>query len=108
MPPRAASTAGVRIAGVTTLGGVVAVSGHVSQPKFDGGAARQATSGRELRPRCGPSSSPSGGTPDTGGYRRYAWTRTDHDLREWFAGECAARGLDARRGPRRQPVGLVG
>ncbi|MBM6404406.1 allantoate amidohydrolase [Phycicoccus sp. CSK15P-2] len=30
----------------------------------------------------------------TGGYRRFAWTRTDHDLREWFAGECAARGLD--------------
>ena len=30
----------------------------------------------------------------TGGYERFAWTRTDHDLREWFAGECAARGLD--------------
>ncbi|WP_239111691.1 allantoate amidohydrolase [Phycicoccus sonneratiae] len=30
----------------------------------------------------------------TGGYRRFAWTRTDHDLREWFGGECAARGLD--------------
>src|SRR4051794_17448212 len=29
----------------------------------------------------------------TGGYRRYAWTRTDHTLREWFAGQCAARGL---------------
>ena len=32
--------------------------------------------------------------PDSGGYRRFAWTREDHDLREWFAGECAARGLD--------------
>jgi len=31
---------------------------------------------------------------DTGGYHRFAWSRTDHDLREWFAGECAARGLD--------------
>ena len=31
---------------------------------------------------------------DTGGYRRFAWSRTDHDLREWFAGESAARGLD--------------
>lgn len=31
---------------------------------------------------------------DTGGYRRFAWTRTDHDLREWFAGEAQARGLD--------------
>lgn len=35
-----------------------------------------------------------GREPATGGYRRYAWTRTDHDLREWFVGECAARGLD--------------
>ncbi len=30
----------------------------------------------------------------TGGYRRYAWTPTDHELREWFAGEASARGLD--------------
>ncbi len=37
---------------------------------------------------------PVGRAPATGGYRRYAWTRVDHDLREWFAGECAARGLD--------------
>jgi N-carbamoyl-L-amino-acid hydrolase len=37
---------------------------------------------------------PIGREPSTGGYRRFAWTRTDHDLREWFAGECAARGLD--------------
>ena len=32
--------------------------------------------------------------PATGGYRRFAWTREDADLREWFAGEAAARGLD--------------
>jgi N-carbamoyl-L-amino-acid hydrolase len=32
--------------------------------------------------------------PGTGGHRRYAWTREDADLREWFAGEAAARGLD--------------
>lgn len=37
---------------------------------------------------------PLGLDQDTGGYRRFAWTRTDSDLREWFAGECAARGLD--------------
>ena len=37
---------------------------------------------------------PVGRDPRTGGYRRFAWTREDHDLREWFAGECAARGLD--------------
>ena len=30
----------------------------------------------------------------SGGYRRFAWTREDHTLREWFAGECASRGLD--------------
>ncbi|MFT4164830.1 MAG: allantoate amidohydrolase [Microlunatus sp.] len=30
----------------------------------------------------------------TGGYRRYALTAEDHTLREWFAGEAAARGLD--------------
>jgi N-carbamoyl-L-amino-acid hydrolase len=36
---------------------------------------------------------PVGRDPQTGGYRRFAWTRVDHDLREWFAGECRARGL---------------
>lgn len=34
------------------------------------------------------------GRASSGGYRRYAWTREDHTLREWFAGECARRGLD--------------
>jgi beta-ureidopropionase / N-carbamoyl-L-amino-acid hydrolase len=28
-----------------------------------------------------------------GGYRRFAWTKADAALREWFAAECAARGL---------------
>jgi N-carbamoyl-L-amino-acid hydrolase len=37
---------------------------------------------------------PIGREPSTGGYRRYAWTREDYELRQWFAGECAARGLD--------------
>ncbi|MHB8295009.1 MAG: allantoate amidohydrolase [Acidimicrobiales bacterium] len=32
--------------------------------------------------------------PGSGGYRRYAWTEEDATLREWFAGEAAARGLD--------------
>jgi N-carbamoyl-L-amino-acid hydrolase len=35
-----------------------------------------------------------GRDPGTGGYRRHAWTAEDATLREWFAGECAARGLD--------------
>jgi N-carbamoyl-L-amino-acid hydrolase len=30
----------------------------------------------------------------TGGYRRFAWTSQDAELREWFAGEASARGLD--------------
>lgn len=35
-----------------------------------------------------------GRDPATNGYRRLAWTRADHDLREWFAAAAAARGLD--------------
>jgi beta-ureidopropionase / N-carbamoyl-L-amino-acid hydrolase len=31
--------------------------------------------------------------PATGGYRRFAWTQADLQMREWFAGECASRGL---------------
>ncbi|WP_407667795.1 allantoate amidohydrolase [Nostocoides japonicum] len=37
---------------------------------------------------------PVGRDGRSGGYRRFAWTREDHDLREWFAAECRARGLD--------------
>ncbi|MGB7819853.1 MAG: allantoate amidohydrolase [Ornithinibacter sp.] len=37
---------------------------------------------------------PVGRDGGSGGYHRSAWTRTDHDLREWFSGECARRGLD--------------
>jgi N-carbamoyl-L-amino-acid hydrolase len=37
---------------------------------------------------------PVGRSATTGGYRRFAWTREDHDLRQWFAGECTRRGLD--------------
>jgi beta-ureidopropionase / N-carbamoyl-L-amino-acid hydrolase len=34
------------------------------------------------------------GSASSGGYRRYAWTPVDSALREWFAAEAAARGLD--------------
>jgi N-carbamoyl-L-amino-acid hydrolase len=37
---------------------------------------------------------PIGRNEATGGYRRYAWSPADALLREWFAGEAAARGLD--------------
>jgi beta-ureidopropionase / N-carbamoyl-L-amino-acid hydrolase len=35
-----------------------------------------------------------GRDPATGGYRRFAWTGADLSMREWFSGQCAARGLD--------------
>jgi N-carbamoyl-L-amino-acid hydrolase len=38
--------------------------------------------------------SPIGRDARSGGYRRFAWTPADATLREWFAGEAAARGLD--------------
>ena len=37
---------------------------------------------------------PVGRDGSTGGYRRFAWSAEDAVLREWFAGEAAARGLD--------------
>ena len=37
---------------------------------------------------------PIGRDAGTGGYRRYAWSRQDATMREWFAGEARARGLD--------------
>jgi beta-ureidopropionase / N-carbamoyl-L-amino-acid hydrolase len=37
---------------------------------------------------------PVGRDPGSGGYRRFAWTREDSVLREWFAGAAAARGLE--------------
>ena len=37
---------------------------------------------------------PIGLEASTRGYRRFAWSRVDATLREWFAGEAAARGLD--------------
>ena len=36
---------------------------------------------------------PIGRDSRTGGYRRFAWTREDATLREWFAGEARARGM---------------
>ncbi|MDQ2749131.1 MAG: allantoate amidohydrolase [Actinomycetota bacterium] len=35
-----------------------------------------------------------GRDPATNGYRRFAWTRTDHDLREWFCAAAESRGLE--------------
>lgn len=34
------------------------------------------------------------GRASSGGYRRFAWTKEDHTLREWFVGQCQALGLD--------------
>jgi N-carbamoyl-L-amino-acid hydrolase len=34
------------------------------------------------------------GRSASGGYRRFAWTRADHDLRDWFAATAVEAGLD--------------
>ncbi|MCV2487853.1 allantoate amidohydrolase [Geodermatophilus sp. YIM 151500] len=34
-----------------------------------------------------------GRDPSSGGYRRFAWTSVDGELREWFRGEAARRGM---------------
>ena len=44
--------------------------------------------------RMGADLEPVGRNPDNGGYRRFAWTPADRQLREWFAGEAGSRGLD--------------
>ncbi|WKX74252.1 allantoate amidohydrolase [Streptomyces sp. XD-27] len=36
---------------------------------------------------------PIGRSPESGGYRRYAWTAADADCREWFKAHAEARGL---------------
>ncbi|GAA2220064.1 allantoate amidohydrolase [Streptomyces nogalater] len=36
---------------------------------------------------------PIGRHPDSGGYRRYAWTGADAECRDWFREQAAARGL---------------
>ncbi|MFC0601397.1 allantoate amidohydrolase [Streptomyces palmae] len=36
---------------------------------------------------------PIGRNPDSGGYRRYAWTGADADCRAWFRAQATARGL---------------
>jgi beta-ureidopropionase / N-carbamoyl-L-amino-acid hydrolase len=37
---------------------------------------------------------PVGRSAASGGYRRFAWTAADSELREWFAAEAGRRGLD--------------
>ncbi|WP_405911141.1 MULTISPECIES: allantoate amidohydrolase [unclassified Streptomyces] len=37
---------------------------------------------------------PIGRHPDSGGYRRFAWSGADGDCRDWFRGQAEARGLD--------------
>lgn len=37
---------------------------------------------------------PIGRDGGTNGYHRFAWTREDHTLREWFVAQAEARGLD--------------
>ena len=37
---------------------------------------------------------PVGRDRQTGGYRRFAWSDADHELRDWFADQATRRGLD--------------
>ena len=39
-----------------------------------------------------------GRDPQTGGYRRFVWNDADMELREWFAGEASARGMEVEDG----------
>ncbi|MCU1601924.1 MAG: N-formylglutamate deformylase, partial [Frankiales bacterium] len=34
------------------------------------------------------------GRTGSGGYRRFAWTPQDRELKEWFAGEASGRGAE--------------
>jgi beta-ureidopropionase / N-carbamoyl-L-amino-acid hydrolase len=84
MPP--ARSAGSRLSGIVDVAGRAllaprraAVSHGRVQATFD---------------RLWSDLAPIGRAPATGGYRRYACSPADAQLREWFAGEAAARGLD--------------
>ena len=68
------------------------MSGRVS-PQVSGPAGRLAALRVGFERRWS-DLAPIGRQAAHGGYRRYAWTREDHTLREWFTGECAALGLD--------------
>src|SRR5699024_4219718 len=35
-----------------------------------------------------------GRDPDTGGYRRFAWSQADLQLRKWFTGQAQARRME--------------
>lgn len=71
--PGTAAVHGVGGAGAPALAGAAAAA-----RAFDRMWAELAPVGRDGR---------------TGGYRRFAWTRADAALREWFTGAAAARGL---------------
>ncbi|MFD3378641.1 MULTISPECIES: allantoate amidohydrolase [unclassified Streptomyces] len=57
--------------------------------------------GSKAQPRSAPPSfhdmwrelQPIGRHPDSGGYRRFAWSGADRDCRDWFEGQARARGL---------------
>ena len=74
----------------------------MSTTPLHGGAASAASAG------CGTTWSRSALDEDSGGYHRFAWTREDHDLREWFAGRVHRPRPRPHDRPHGQPVGLVG
>ena len=60
----------------------------------DGSQGSLLAHAREAYDRLWGELEPVGRHASTGGYRRYAWTAEDSELRSWFAGQCAERGLD--------------
>ncbi|UED85962.1 allantoate amidohydrolase [Streptomyces profundus] len=57
------------------------------------GAGARADSGAEAFAALWEGLAPIGRHPTTGGYRRYAWTAADAELRAWFRAQAEARGL---------------
>lgn len=91
--PDAAASAPVPVGAATHVGaagGSALDAGTGAGP----GSGEAAPVGAATFRRAWADLAPVGRAPDGAGYHRFAWTREDHTLREWFAGEAAARGLD--------------
>ena len=81
--------------------------GRVSRSRASRAANATAERGRGARRRA--SSRPRGPRARRSrGYRRFAWTREDAELREWFTRRGQGPRARRRRRPGRQPRGLVG
>lgn len=69
-------------------------SGSAGSPGSAGESGDGAAVGAGSYRRLWAELAPVGRDPRSGGYRRFACTSVDRDLREWFAGALAARGME--------------